>query len=381
MKFSLVKQMAIFGLVTLLIQGQVTYGQPQGKRTRFETDDGVELHGTFYPAAKGAKPPVVMLLHRFTGESHEDGWDKLAADLQNAGYAVFSFDFRGHGASTRVDPERFWSKPANRTGVRGYRSNVLLKDQRSTIAQADFASSYVPYLINDIAAAKLHLEKENDGGTCNASNVIVIGAEEGATLGLMWMYSETLRYKMVALNMLEQKPQSKDLVGGIWLSPALKLKGISYGRHLKHYIQEVGKESEQVPMVFLYGEKNETDSKYALAMTRFLKPYYKREGKYKGQDQLTGTGDKAIEGTKLSGTKLLSEGLETHKYIAETYLEKVIRKDFALNAWEERDTDTYPFMWTDNPRTVQGGILAKANGAKQLQMVPMRLVKVRELGR
>src|SRR6516225_9829415 len=57
----------------------------------FRSSDGVELQGNFYPAPpSGAKDACVMLLHNFDarkgGDSHQDGWDRLAAALQKEGY-------------------------------------------------------------------------------------------------------------------------------------------------------------------------------------------------------------------------------------------------------------------------------------------------------
>jgi len=71
-------------------------------RVKFETYDGVELHGTFYPSNKGQKAVTVLLLHKINGKSAQDGWDRLAKALQKEDFAVLSFDFRGHGDSTNI---------------------------------------------------------------------------------------------------------------------------------------------------------------------------------------------------------------------------------------------------------------------------------------
>ena len=73
------------------------------ERVRFDTVDQVELHGTFYPSTKGKRASCVLLLHALGKDSQQEGWDKLAKELQSKGYAVLAFDFRGHGKSDRVD--------------------------------------------------------------------------------------------------------------------------------------------------------------------------------------------------------------------------------------------------------------------------------------
>src|SRR5438874_1289007 len=74
------------------------------KRVTFKTYDGVELAGTFYPAGGTAKKDATVLLlhdfdHKSGGNSHQDRWDELAERLQQEGYSVLSFDFRGFGES------------------------------------------------------------------------------------------------------------------------------------------------------------------------------------------------------------------------------------------------------------------------------------------
>src|SRR5947209_15543385 len=67
------------------------------KRVSFQTVDGVEIQGNYYVSPGTKKDACVLLLHNFDpkkgGNSHQDGWDNLAATLQAAGYVVLSFDF------------------------------------------------------------------------------------------------------------------------------------------------------------------------------------------------------------------------------------------------------------------------------------------------
>src|SRR5204863_6624589 len=92
---------------------------------------------------------------------------------------------------------------------------------------ADFSRGYLPHLVDDIAAAKRFIERRyNDAGECNAANTVLIGAEDGATLGALWLASETKRYRIIPVGIRGEKndkPESKDVVACAWLniSPTL----------------------------------------------------------------------------------------------------------------------------------------------------------------
>src|SRR5712692_6728225 len=210
---------------------------------KFDSVDGVELRGTFYPASK-AKAPAVLMLHRYGG--NREGWDNLATDLQKAGFAVLTFDFRGHGESTKVSPD-FWKYTANTNHIRGAN-----KADKKTIRQSDFRNDYLPMLVNDIVAAKRYLDKQNDAGLCNSSNLIVVGAEEGAALGCLWIREEWDRLPQIkgALNRLIYDPQGKpfgeDIAAAIWISPSAGLNGRSVGSYLRDR-KEI---RERTPMLF-----------------------------------------------------------------------------------------------------------------------------------
>src|SRR5579871_3659917 len=115
----------------------------------FKTFDGVLIKGTFYPSQKGGNAPVVMFLHKLGGNHTQEGWEGLAGKLQQKGYAVLAFDFRGHGASTEiVEPTIFWRQSHNLTYLQ------KADPKKKTISFTDFKVGYIPYLVDDIAAAR-----------------------------------------------------------------------------------------------------------------------------------------------------------------------------------------------------------------------------------
>src|SRR5439155_24509606 len=59
---------------------------------KFDSADGVELRGTFYPAPK-AKAPAILILHRYGG--NREGLERLAEELGMKGWGVLTFDVRG----------------------------------------------------------------------------------------------------------------------------------------------------------------------------------------------------------------------------------------------------------------------------------------------
>ncbi|HBI42705.1 MAG TPA: hypothetical protein DDY78_07595 [Planctomycetales bacterium] len=238
------------------------------KPVKFDTIDGVELEGRFYaavPKTKAkAKEATVLLLHNINsktgGSSNQPGWDELARMLQDDGYSVLKFDFRGFGNSTNVSSQ-FWKEPYNSNNVRGGKA----VKPPSTINHKDFdnkAGEYYPYLVNDIAAAKAYLDRRNDAGQANTSSLIVIGAGEGATLGAMWMASEWHRHKVngggvgfpVKLNL--EEPEGRDEAAAIWLNISPKLGNREIPTAVHSWLAEMSG-SNNVAMGFVYGSQDE----------------------------------------------------------------------------------------------------------------------------
>jgi alpha-beta hydrolase superfamily lysophospholipase len=287
----------------------------ESKEVSFNSHDGVELKGTLYPNAAGKRDgAVVLLLHNFDskkgGSSQKENLPALAKALHADGYVVLSFDFRGFGDSKSVNKDKFWKFPHNKN-LRG-----ALK-QAETIDQKDFKSPYYPYLVNDIAAAKAYLDRLNDQGACNTSNLLIVGAGQGATLGAMWMANECRRKMdknppgVAAFAPMLDEPESRDLAGAIWLtmSPRLENKTLP----IRTWLRDVGK-TNKVPMAFYYGENDLTGANFAKSAIGNLK------GRGKGLE-LTGT--KAVKGTRLTGSKLLEKTLGTDTAM-KAYFNKVM---------------------------------------------------------
>ena len=298
-------------------------------KVQFDTGDGVTLQGSWYASPKGKDEPTVLLLHKTGSDSHKDGWDGLASKLQDKGYSVLSFDFRGHGNSTAVDT-KFWDArvfPWNSKGIKGGGLDSKGKPKDS-INQKDFNPGYLPYLVNDIAAAKMFLDDRNDAGECNSRSIIVIGAEDGAALGALWMASEWSRCIATVTPGLAgprigppyEDPEGKGQYAAVWLSltPALGGK-MSVAGGLHNWLGLVGKD-KKVPMGFLYGDGDEAGKTHAADYIRIIKGSDPKDSK------LVFTASTAIKDTKLTGSALLRDSLDTEQLIL-TYLSKVRDKN------------------------------------------------------
>jgi pimeloyl-ACP methyl ester carboxylesterase len=334
------------------------------KRVPFRSGDGVELQGTYYPNPTGKRDACVLLLHnidmRKGGGSHQDGWDHLAEGLQKDGYVVFTFDFRGFGDSKSVDKD-FWDAAKNP-------HNQILRNARKqpdSIDQKDFPVPYYPVLTNDIAAAKAFLDRKNDAGEANSSNLIVIGAGEGATLGALWMASEWKRKKALAPGgfgmppVLEQDPEGKDEACAVWLSisPTLATRFVG----VKSWLLEVGRD-HKVPMAFVYGAKDEKAGTLARTYLTAIKPRKTDKG-------LDYTGPYAVAGTNLTGSQLLQRSLDTDKWILDKYLGQVMEKRGSRER-KKREADKFAYYWVmRNGRS----ILAKNAGEESPRPLPYEL--------
>jgi alpha-beta hydrolase superfamily lysophospholipase len=300
-------------------------GQAKPEEVQFDTADMVTIKGSFYPGANGNKSPCVMLLHDLGKDRTKGGWDELAKALQKEGFAVLSFDFRGHNDSTTVAPA-FFQLQTNAYTFRPKAGQTTIECQ--PIAKS---KTYLPMLVNDIAAAKQYLETRNDANNCNASNIFIVGSKEGAALGALWLAHEAKRPRMIPnLNPLFPPiPNPKggfnidDIAGALWLSMPDKLLGQSTSTFLR--TPAVVK----IPMAFAYGTKNDENAKTAAAILRSLKT----------AKAPTATLPLEVKGTNVSGMELLSkEGVE--KKVV-NYLNNVLEKR-AEKPWSNRDVAKMP---------------------------------------
>jgi hypothetical protein len=341
----------IIPLLAAMLVGLIAAGtchaqknKADSKSVPFKTFDGVELSGTLYPAAGSkARDAVVLLIPDVNlkkgGGIQQNGWSDLAKTLQKNGYVVFSFDFRGFGESKTVDPVEFWKHSFN---LNNFKRKTSGGKRLEKIDYKDFHASYIPYLVNDIAAAKAFLDRENDRKACNTSNLIVIGAGQGATLGAMWVANECKRRKdknpVGSLLPMLGDSEGKSIAGAVWLtiSPTLGDRSIP----VRTWVVEAGK-TNKIPMAFITGKNDTRGSSLSSNLVRAIKGTVKGKGNDK---DLEFTGVYEVPDVKLTGHNLLVRTTGVDNWILKNYLAPVMEKRGAKE-WVERKVSANRFYY------------------------------------
>ncbi len=309
----------VIPVVALLVTVDGLSAQEKKRDVSFLTLDGMELKGTFYPSPRGGSP-VVMFVHKIGSKRTDGEWDALATTLQDKGYAILSFDLRGHGASTRIaKPEMFWTARFNQIHLSRY------DPKKKTLSLTDFRTSYLPYLVNDIVAARQFLDNENDGGLINTSNIVVIGSEDGAALAFFWIVSEfrrgpqylPARANLFDLQVLPTGPETAgdDIAGAIWLSYRRQLGArgtisVPYQTWISSKLMDPVR--DQVQMWFAAGAKDAQ----GIDDAHYMYDTVLRADRKK--DRLPLTSKIPIEGTSLRGIALTGQkGLPTVERIVQ----------------------------------------------------------------
>ncbi|HEV2949549.1 MAG TPA: hypothetical protein VGX70_19385 [Gemmataceae bacterium] len=324
---------------------------------KFDTVDQVEIHGRFYDGGKGKKSPTVMVLTKLGGDIRQDGWDRLAEALKKENFSVLLFDFRGCGDSKNISPD-FWKVPNNVSSIKGGAGNPV----KATIDFKDFSKSYYPALVNDIAAARVFLERRNDAGECNSSDLILIGAEDGAALGMAWIYSEWYRFRLDSIGKLDSASEGKEVAGCIWLSFKRNI-GANYNVP-EEWFRFVGRE-KKTPMAFVCGEGDRSGEELGQNWVNFIK---KKDAKGDQGSKLTGF--RPIEkADKVVGSELLQKNLKTEDWIKE-YIGKAMESR-GSNEWGQREVEKNAYVWTF-PGSLR--VFAKTKDSKTINLMPLQLI-------
>lgn len=318
--------------------------RPDVQKVAFHTPDGVTLVGGWYPGTRGQDSPCALLVHDARESRRAPGWDGLARALQDKGFAVLAFDFRGHGDSIAVARE-FWDDPTNKALVRGRAGD--------TIAYKAFEDRYWPVLVNDIAAARMFLDQKNDLKECNANRVLLVGAQEGAALAILWLAAEWCRYEVLP-GALTRMPEGRTVTGAIWLSVGPTLAGRA--SKVPECLQTVAGD-RKLPMIFIHGGDDAGSGDFARQTMRDLRLRKANLGL---------TGLRVIPGTRNPGHYLMVAGETVEKIIlqqAATFDEQSSAK------WASRESDRKAYFW-QVPRSTTP-IKAKGESDKTLGMVPL----------
>jgi hypothetical protein len=316
------------GLTLIVLPSTGRSDPPKPQKLLFETFDKVQIQGTWFPsAAEGAKSPCVILVHKIGGNHQQEGWEALAQVLQEKGFAVIAFDFRGHGDSKTIKPE-FWAlSRSNTSAIKG------ANPKKQDIDWKEFLPSYYPMLVNDIAAAKLELERRNNAKECNANEIYVVAAEDGVGLALMWMATELNRrkrgYNAAGMIVFNELPEGKDLAGLVCLSGRSTVGPGTTGLKLPTSSIYAAPKMKEVPTTFFFGAEDAAGKGF----TSYIYDKVLNADKLK----LKLTFKIEVPQTKLVGHELLGKkALGTEDLIAK-YFAEVVRGARPAKVWNERD--------------------------------------------
>ena len=245
------------------------------------------------------------------------------------------------------------SSPASGSNRHIDRLRTLRSD--NIISFRDFTPAYYPLLANDIAAARLFLDRMNDAGECNSANLLIIGAEDGAALAALWLASEWHRHRILDVRWVDPAPQGKDVMGAVWLSitPGLGTDPNLGSKQtpVVNWLAEAGRD-HNVPMVFFYGEADTAAANFA---HRCLK-----ELKAGSTTNLTSDVSVANAG-KLAGQQLLDKGLMVRSHDkdapAPTWIVEYasqLRRERSWANWDRREPDKADWLWKFPGRDVPG---------------------------
>jgi hypothetical protein len=161
-------------------------------------------------------------------------------------------------------------------------------------------------------------------------------------------------------------PEGKDLAAGIWLSISPTLGGPN-GRNvssvLRTDLEDVAREGK-VPTIFMYGKNDRKSGDLTLNYLNAI-----QRGKRGEKIELRNTGEKAVAGTELSGSKLLSDRLRTIPFIVDRL--NSIMEDRGSKEWKKREEEKSRYFWSlpsvALPRT---RLTAKVAGEKLSAPIP-----------
>jgi len=257
-----------------------------------ETADGVLIAGTYFPSPGGFNSPVAILIHGY-GETQDKLWD-LAFKLQDAGYAVFTYDSRGHGYSTK------------RVGVAAARNAPPIR-YHDLGRRVPFAS-----LTLDLEAIRNFLVERNNAKELNLSRLAIVGCHIGAITAVRFAFHDW--------SVPQPDFQGKmccDVQALVLISPPLNFKGYSAVRELRAV-------AAQMPILVIVGAGDSKAARDANKLFKIIRRAMPEGSKLHQVD------------TKLQGTKLLDPDLKlgVDKVIIE-FLNRNVRGQAAK--WEEHE--------------------------------------------
>jgi pimeloyl-ACP methyl ester carboxylesterase len=323
------------------------------------TTDHVLLHARYYRGAQGKTSGCVLLLHDLNKSSADPSWRSLAEKLHARGHTVLALDFRGHGESKQVEPD-FWDEPVNQ-GLTSYIRGAPANAQPRHIEHSDFPGEYAVWLLHDIAAARafLELKHDNPDEPVNLRNLVIVGAGQGATLGAVWLATESFRYRIRSEPgeplRWDHNPETEIFAGTIWIGLDLTL----VDRRMDNHLVLAGRNA-RLPMVLLYGDTDQ--------MTRqALRPIFDALQRATSR---VGSALLGVPNTGVTRQQLLTRNLKTSDMVCET-VDHLVQIRFEA-PWARRHFAERYYRWIvpwRGARLIH--YTAKKPGEERLRQIPL----------
>lgn len=237
-----------------------------------DIDDGLELHMTYYPGVVDKETIPILILHDWEEEDRTD-YKGLAEYLQSKGHTVAVPDLRGHGDSTTIDTP---------TGAKKLNLRNFGTEDYVTVVKKDLEA------IRDFLLAK-HVAQE-----LNLNKLFVVGAGDGALIGLYWTMLDWTRQDWAP-----PRWNGKSVRGLVLISPSTEFKKLlNYQKPLAdRNIQR------QLSVLIIVGENNRLANVQANKYRTAFEPFHPPPPKEK--PELTTFFYKPMA-TLLQGSKLVA---------------------------------------------------------------------------
>jgi pimeloyl-ACP methyl ester carboxylesterase len=159
--------------------------------------DKVRLSATYYYGNADKETAPVLLIHDLNGTRKD--FTPLVDRLTNSGYAVMTFDLRGHGKSVKrleiippkIEMQAVTIQKNNSGGGRGQKPKIeytpVMKEKGSQKLVEYLAADFQPadnigMITDDLPYLRNLLEKVHVDGMVNMNRLVIIGVGRGAAL-------------------------------------------------------------------------------------------------------------------------------------------------------------------------------------------------------
>ncbi|GAC1475373.1 MAG: hypothetical protein NVSMB9_27770 [Isosphaeraceae bacterium] len=183
-------------------------------RLKIQNAQETSLAASYYPARADTTSPVVLLVHEKdrSSKDFDDPIDELkrlglAEHLQSVGYAVLTFDLRGHGANVR-----------------------------RAVADRDWVE-----MTEDLQILYLFLLDRHNRGELNLSKLGVLALGEGANLVAAWASLPGAA--------ISHEGRESDLAAMVLISPILGKEGMDFATSMNAV-------ASRIPVLLLAGERD-----------------------------------------------------------------------------------------------------------------------------